>query len=307
MKRKREDHASIKRRKLTEDTRLDISVISEHSDPTSISLTQPEKVTTTQNKTKSVRRGTKAVTRKKVNTRKRKDEPSLQTLFDIIQKDREQASESADPSEKEKPLFTSDVSVTLENNVSNVQPPTQTEDSVPVTRTPESSPVKTRSQGLSRGAALLALSKQKSKASSRSRSSTTAVKTPQSSPMKNQPQALSRGAALVRLAQEKKTAKPSQEVDKTKRVTRIAARRKLLANPEAVELKLQDETRKQLSREEMVGKLYKLSAKELAKPTQVEENAATSKTLKQGKSVKTKSPKLREFSSFEFKSPVKKR
>ena len=45
-KRPQEDHGSIKRRKLTEDTRLDIPVVGEAADPLSLPFSQPRKVST---------------------------------------------------------------------------------------------------------------------------------------------------------------------------------------------------------------------------------------------------------------------
>lgn len=46
-KRPQEEHGSLKRRKLTEDSRLDIPVVTKDADPSSLPFNQPLKVSTT--------------------------------------------------------------------------------------------------------------------------------------------------------------------------------------------------------------------------------------------------------------------
>ena len=138
----------------------------------------------------------------------------------------------------------------------------------------------------------------------------------------------SRGARLLRMAQERMSAKspvskeashtcnndssPSKSVT-VERSARMAARRKLLTNPDLPSTSSSKSAAKffpskEQDRQEMVGELYKLSKRELAQPTRyesakVKRGKKASSSEKEESGVKT--PKLREFGAFEFESPTK--
>ena len=134
----------------------------------------------------------------------------------------------------------------------------------------------------------------------------------------------SRGARLLRMAREKMSAakspvlKVAPPADSSpsltvKRSTRMAARRKLLTNPDLPSTSSSKSAAKffpskEQNRQEMVGELYKLSKRELAQPTRyesakVKRGKQASSSEKEESGVKT--PKLREFGAFEFESPTK--
>ena len=106
------------------------------------------------------------------------------------------------------------------------------------------------------------------------------------------------------------------------RRTRMAARRRLLTNPDLPSTSTSSSsksctakffTSKEQDRREMIGELYKLSKSELAQPTRYERTKVRrgravkdSEEKVEGEGGAAKSPKLREFGAFEFLSPTKK-
>lgn len=241
------DHASIKRRKLTDNARLDIPIIEECSDASSIPISKSIKVVTkSQGKAKTrAKKGSRQVSKRGAIKPKTND---IKTLFDIIG----QSNKDEDPSINICVPTEPSASQLPASSLINDQPPVGVSSSCK--DSPSDSPVKTK---------------------------------PSPSPVP--PHALSRGATLVELARQKMVDKsPSKDIRQTRSRT-MASRRKILSDPKPA---------KELSRNEVVGELYKLSAKDLALPTKYEQN-----TRRGNKTGNT--PTLREFKSLEVKSPKK--
>lgn len=339
VRRRREEdtQAATKRRKLTASSHLEVRANDEQLDTSDLSYGEAS-ATAKKPTTRSRKAGGRATTKKSQSVRGKRckkgdttDVPNIKTLLEIINQttNGDEVSPTTNRASDNKrseecPLPQTGCSASKSSSValrfgqrSSQQtstsypspfkvPATLPEDSRSRTSTPKSSPVKI-------AAAL-------SPASSRSVTHTTTTSSPGPE---------SRGARLIRLAKEKmavkspvsKVASPAASNDPsssimTERSTRMAARRKLLTNPDppsatsgsSKSVAAKFFPSKEQDRQDMVGELYKLSKKELAQPMRYE-NAKVKRRERacnsDGEKKKESGPKLREFGAFEFVSPTK--
>ena len=339
VRRLREDdtQTTIKRRKLTENSHLEVPANEEQLDASNFSNGTTTKKPATQSKTRKA--GGRGTAKKSQSGRGGKrckkgdttDVPNIKTLFEIINH-----TTSAD----EAPPTTS----MLSDKPSDECPPPE----APLSASKSSSVASQSGHRSVQQATTSCLSPFKVPATP-PRGSKFKTATPKSSPMKagalspgsphsSSPIAESRGARLLRMAKEKKSTttnspaskiasptagnKDSSSAVMVQRSTRMAARRKLLTNP-ALPSATSSSSKsvvvnffpsKEQDRQEVVGELYKLSKRELAQPTKYEntkvkrrEGASSSGGVKEkvDRSGGAKTPKLREFGVFEFVSPTK--
>ena len=214
------NHGSVKRRKLTEDSRLDIPVLEDGDDDGSIPLTQPEKVEATTSKSGKGRQ-------RRGVTRSRKAKGSKEQSLRVLLKNTAGLNgQTALDNCEESPLpgtLPSPHKCKLHFEPNTPSKARRLEDG---SFTPKPSPFKTPQASPMRGVTTRAKI-------SPFRFTATKAPSPKPSPAKTPPRVESRGAALVRLAREKNSspARPSNTpgVD-IERVTRTA-RRRLLTNP----------------------------------------------------------------------------
>jgi len=296
------DHASVKRRKLTEDTRLDIPIVSEEADIFSIppvveKVVPVVKLPTSRGKQKRSSRvatGTRscASTRgRKGKQKARSSEKTIQTLLDIVAQAQEKGKEqdlavSDDQLCEEDPLPRCG-GLALEGSGSDAQElKTQCGHSTPsklgtIDRRREerlsiSSPFRTSQPSPIRGTAI-----------SLDTPSTSPNVVYKSSPTKLPPLVESRGAAFVRLAKEKMGKSPAKfatpscspkldrsgcPTDYSERAKKMAARRRLLIDPDMVP---------------------------------AVQGRAKGKEEQQTTTSSTKPPRLQEFQALEIESPKK--
>lgn len=325
VRRRREDdtYAAAKRRKLTENSHLEVlplhvdtskekvAPLSDESTVTKKRTTRTKKSTTTAKKVQSGGRGSRRA-RKGASTNT-KDMPNIQTLFKLINETNQE--ERATIESKQTDHTSSNTVDTPTDHYSNECPlPTRTSASTSKESTPKSSPFK----------APLVSPLSKSKPTTPLKSSPLKAATAPS-PAASLSVPETRGARLLRLAREKmstkspdsKTAPPSvTSSPAVERSKKMASRRKLLVSdgPLTTNSRCQSASSffssEEESREKMVGELYVMSKAELAQPTRFERG----KKIKLGQKVdgekekepsSNMSPKLREFGAFVFESPTK--
>ena len=346
VRRLREDdtHTTIKRRKLTENSHLEVPANEEQLDASDFSNGTTTKKPATQSKTRKA--GGRGTAKKSQSGRGGKrckkgdttDVPNIKTLFEIINQ-----TTSAD----EAPPTTSMLSDKLSDEC---LPP-----EAPPSASKSSSVASQSGHRSSQQATTTSCLSPFKVPPTPPRDSKLKTATPKSSPMKagalspasphssacvtSSPIAESRGARLLRMAKEKKSATTRSPTSKIasltagnddsssavmvqKRSTRMAARRKLLTNPDLPSATSSSSKSaaanffplKEQDQQDVVSELYKLSKRELTQPTRYEstkvkrrEGASSSSGVKEkvDRSGGAKTPKLREFGVFEFVSPTK--